>query len=160
MFFLRLAPRMIRRSNPARLCAPDQQRIDPLRISRSEKTRHRAAFGDAKNVGALETDIIHHRADVVGALFQCRHFQGPIGKTGAAFVETSQATKFAEPFKEQRALRNFPIEIQMRHRPWRPDHIDRSVPANLISDANIATARVLCSGQHQRCRSNPFLLAI
>lgn len=49
------------------------------------------------------TDIIHHRADVVGALFQCRHFQGPIGKAGAAFVETNQSTKFTEPFKEQRA---------------------------------------------------------
>src|SRR4029077_4051722 len=83
---------------------------------------------------------------------QCRHFQGPIGKAGAAFVETSQATKFTEPFKEQRTLRNFPIEIEMRHRPRRPNHVDRSVPANLISDANIATARVLCSGQHQRCR--------
>src|SRR5436189_4908978 len=108
-----------------------------MRVGGGEKTRHRAAFGNTENVGAFDADIIHHCANVIGALLQRRHFHRSIGKAGAAFVEANETAKLAEALEKKRPLRYFPIQIEMRHRAWRPHHVERSVASNLISDAHI-----------------------
>src|SRR5258705_48429 len=82
-------------------------------------------------VGAFDANIIHYRANVVGALLEGRHFHRPVGEAGTAFVEPNQATKFAEPLEEKSALRDLPIQVQMRHRPRRPDHVERPVTGDL-----------------------------
>src|SRR4029077_10188459 len=125
-----------------------QKRIHALRVSGGEETCHGAAFGNAENVGAFDADIIHHCANVISALLQRRHLYWPIGKARAAFVETNQAAKLAEAFEKEGALRYFPIQIEMRHRARRPYHVELSIAGDLISDAHIIAARILCFWQH------------
>ena len=148
MLFLRLAPGMIGRGDPASLGAPYQKRIHTLRVSGCEKTCHRAAFGNAENVGAFDADIIHHCPNVISPLLQRRHFHRSIGKARAALVEANKAAELAEALEEKSALRYFPIQIEMRHRARRPHHVERSVASNLISDAHFIAARILCFRQH------------
>src|SRR5262249_55406868 len=75
------------------------------------------------------------------------HFHGSVGETGAAFIKANQAAELAEAFEKKGAPRYFPVEIEMGHRAGRPDHIKWAIPGNLIGDADIAAARVLCLGQ-------------
>jgi hypothetical protein len=111
-----------------------------------EQTCHRATFGGAKKIGALDANSVHHRADIVGVLFKCRHPDGPVGQPGTALVESNQATEAAEPLVEERAARNLPIEIKVRHRPRRHDYIDRPFAPHLVGDQHIVTAGVLRLG--------------
>ena len=143
-----LCPGVILARDPTSLRTPDEERLYPLRMSSREETRHRATLGDAENVSALDSGVVHHCADVVGALLEGRHMHGAIGKTGAALIEANEAAELAEALEEKRALRDFPIQIEMRHRPRRPDHVEGPIPRNLICDAHVATARVLCLRQH------------
>src|SRR5947208_5395526 len=119
-----------------------------MRVGGGEKTRHRAAFGYAENVGPFDANIIHHCANVISALLQRRHFHRSIGKARAAFVEANQAAELAEALEEKSSPGYFPIQIEMRHRAGRPHHIERSVAANLIPNANIMSARVLRFRKH------------
>src|SRR4029450_9150177 len=68
-----------------------------------------------------------------------------------------QPAKFTKPLKEKGARRNFPIKVEMRHRSRRPNHIDRTIPGNLVSDAHVVAARVLCFRQHKAQPSDPPL---
>jgi hypothetical protein len=129
------------------LRSPSQERVHALRIGCREEARHRAAFGSAKNVCAFDADCVHHRANVVGALFEGGHFHGPIGKPGASLVESDQAAKSAEPLEEERTARNLPVEIEVRHGSWRHDQVDGTVARDLVGDQHIVTTGVLCLGQ-------------
>ena len=135
---------MILARDPASLRTPNQKRIHAIWVSGSEETRHRAAFRNAEYIGAFNPDVIHHGANVVGALLEGGHRYRAIGQTSAAFIKANEPAELAEALKEKRALRYFPIQIEMRHGAGRPDNIERSVTCNLIGDTNIAAARVLC----------------
>jgi hypothetical protein len=47
-----------------------------------------------------------------------------IGEAGAAFIKANETAELAEALKEKGALRNFPIQIQMRHGAGHPDDIE------------------------------------
>jgi hypothetical protein len=95
----------------------------------------------------FEFDAGHHRANVVGALFEGGHFHWPIGKPAASLVESDQAAKSAEPLEEERTARNLPVEIEVRHGSWRHDQVDGTVARDLVGDQHIITTSVLCLGQ-------------
>jgi len=140
---------MILAGDPASLRTPDQKRIHAIRVSGGEETRHRAALRNAEYIGAFNPDVIHHGPNIIGALFERGHSYRAIGQTSAAFIKANEPAELAEALKEEGALRYFPIQIQVRHGARRPDNIEWSVTCNLIGDADIAAAGVLCSGQHQ-----------
>ena len=91
----------------------------------------------------FEFDAGHHRANVVGALFEGGHFHWPIGKPGASLVESDQAAKSAEPLEEERTARNLPVEIEVRHGSWRHDQVDGTVARDLVGDQHIVTTGVI-----------------
>src|SRR5215470_18564582 len=106
---------MILARDPASLGTPDQKRIHTIGVSGGEKTCHRAALRNAKYIGAFNPDVIHHGANVIGALLEGGHRYRTIGQTSAAFIKANEPAKLAEALKEERALRYFPIQIEMRH---------------------------------------------
>ena len=101
----------------------------------------------AKDICAFDADRVHYRSYVVGALFEGGHFDGPIGKPGGSLVESNQATKSAEPLEEKRAPGYLPVEVEVRHRSRRHNHIDGAFACYLVGNQHIVTAGVLRLGQ-------------
>src|SRR5262249_42890168 len=125
---------MIPTCDPASLRAPNQKRINPLRICGGEETCHRAALRNAEDICAVNSDVVHHGANVIGALLKCRHIDRAIGQTGAAFIKANETAELAEALEEKGALRYFPIEIEMRHGAGRPNDVEWSITGDLIGN--------------------------
>ena len=127
-----------------RACAP-QIKSDSTRSGKVAAKRHaiEPPSETPRDVSALDSDVVHHCADIVRPFLQCRHVHGAIGEAGAAFIEANEPAELAEALEEEGALRDFPIQVEMRHRARRPDHIEGSLARDLVGDANIATARIL-----------------
>ena len=143
---LGLAPGVVGSGDPARLRSPGQEGVHALRIGCGEHARHRAAFGSAENVGALDSDRVHHCSNVVGALFEGGHFHRAVGKACAAFVEADEAAKSAEPLEEERPPGYLPVEVEMRHRSRCQHHVDGTFACHLVGDKHVVAAGVFCLG--------------
>ena len=102
-----LAPGPVVRFRLLDLGAHEQQRLDPLRVGRREDHRHRPAFGDAQQHGALRAGGVQHRPRVVHAVVE-RADARPLGEAHPPLVEQDQPRERRELLAEAAVGRVLP----------------------------------------------------
>ena len=129
---------MILGGGPARHPAPDQEGACAPRMGCSKHRCHRRAFRNAEDNRRINADGIHHRADIIGTLFESCHGGGAVGQPGAPLVEADQPEHGTQTLNEVRPEREFPVHIQVGHRARGEYQGVCAVAGHLVSDKNIA----------------------
>ena len=111
------------------------ERGHPLRVHRREHGGDGPAVGDAQERGPLQAHGVHHRPDVIHAPLEGAGPEGAVGQAGAPLVQDDQPAEREEPFEERAGEDVLPVELDVRHEPGDEDQVDRSVPDDLVGDA-------------------------
>ena len=116
----------------------------------SEEDAHRRAFRDADDGGALGSDGVHDRADVVHPNLERRVGGHGVGHACPALVENDQSGKRGDALEEGAQERNGPRKLDVRGRAGNEDDVERPVAGDTVGDVDVAAARVADFGDHGR----------
>ena len=136
-----LAPGPVVRFRLLDLGAHEQQRLNPLRVGRREDHRHRPAFGDAQQHGALRAGGVQHRPRIVHAVVE-RADARSLGEAHPPLVEQDQPRERRELLAEAAVGRVLPELLEMGEGAPEPDDVRRPLAEHLVGDLDPAAVGV------------------
>jgi hypothetical protein len=113
-------------------------------MRRREQKIQRAGLRRAEQCGAFGPRRVHHCPDVVHPLLERRQTveRDGVGHARAALVEQDQPGERCESIEEPREARLLPDVLDVRDPTMDEYEVLRSIADNLISDVQLAAARV------------------
>ncbi len=142
----RQVPWVVLGADAARKRPEEHQRGSPLRVRRREYRRHRAAFPECEQRGALAANRVDHRTHVVHPCLDPPERRGSVRQPSAALVEPDQSRERPEPFEEARVTRLLPVELEVRDEAGYEHQIKGPVARDLVGDVDFAAAGVAYFG--------------
>ena len=128
------APRIVgRRGEPGVRFHP-HHRVHPVRLGSREQRVRSPGFEDARQDRSLRTDSVHHRQQVGDPRLEVGECHVAARQPDATVIMHDHPRERADLAVPKRAERLFRLDVDVARPVRLPDHIDRPIAEDLVSD--------------------------